>query len=131
MLKKKMKAFKLNLFIFESYGICDTNPPTGWSERLGRRIMFYIIVTIIILSIISSTVYVHKFVKTDLVGSLFAIFQIAGGVSIASAMTVVYINRHKLGEIFSEFHQIHGNLRTQRKCTHILKIFFFYFHRQN
>lgn len=110
-----MKAFELNRFIFELYSVCDTKTPNKWPVRFGRKLFFLILLSIIIVSITSSAIYVHKFLETDLIGTFFAVFQIAAGVTITSTMISGYINRRKFGEIFTKFQPIQSNLKTEKK----------------
>lgn len=87
-----------------------------------------IVMASIIGALISSALYLWKFILIDLQGSVYALYQTAGFFSILYAFVVMFISRQKIHDIFCNLERIYGTSMYQFWRTfwkNFLTIFFF------
>lgn len=104
-----MKAFETNQWIFARLSLCTAPTAVNRKTKLQYELFGLAIFLTLAVSATSSSILIFEKFKSDLVSSLFAVFQLMGALCAIVPMTIAFLCQLQVAEIFSNFHRIHGN----------------------
>lgn len=93
-----------------------TNETVAWKKFVFKAFPMVLIAGNLT-GLISSSIFFLKFITTDLEGSLYALFQIAGQLNMTNAIVTTFVYRHRISAMFKSLADIYvaGNrLKIQR-----------------
>lgn len=102
-----MQPLQTNRRILVWLWLCSESETRNKFKKLLSISFTFIVVASITFGLISSANYLWRFLSIDLQGSLFALYQSAGFLSILYAFVVMFISRHKIDAIFDDLTQIY------------------------
>ena len=107
-----MEPLQLNRELLTYICMCTPAKGTSLHVRVCHQILFVIILTLLMFGWIASVVYIALYVKSDLRGALYAIFQVAAEFSASYTVLSTYLHPDATLAIFNKFKYIRdsGNI---------------------
>lgn len=99
--------------------------PVEKNTTKRKRLLFKILPMLLLISniigVISSSLFCWKYIKIDLEGSLYALFQVAGMLGMSNIIIVSFISRKKVPKIFENLSQIYKSCKKSIINFHCFK----------
>lgn len=102
-----MNFLEQNQYIFTWLSICQVkNESAKWKKHFRLIITSLIIITEC-LALLASSLFIYRFVESDLPNCLYALFQVAALFSAIYMWIVAFILRHRISKMFAKFQAVY------------------------
>lgn len=101
-----MKVFKVNTETLMWLGICPIDDKDNWWKQMTRYTVGFFVFIFSSMFFIGSLGYIYKFISSDLVNALYAVFQASLILFLLIAFISMFLNRDKVDLLIKNFQRI-------------------------